>query len=499
MKLKVIVVLWLLVNGIRPSVRAASTPYFDFNNRCKEAYSNIYELKFQVATDLLNAEKSQHPDNLVTDYLTHYILFLKTFIGEEQQDFIALRKNSDRLNKLFDQSRESPYKNYLLAEINLMTAFNKIKFKEFVSGALEVRRAFKLLEENNKKYPEFVLNKKCLGLLHAFIGAVPENYQWLVTIAGMSGDIQSGINELRRIYESSASNESEFNFMHRETGFIYLFTKQQLQPDINSTLGLLKEMNVTDNPLEIFFACNLYYSAGKSDKVLDILNKFKYPEDSYPIHYLSYIKGLAELGELQAESFSNFNNYVKLYKGNSFIKAAYQKMAWTELLDSDTAGYKKWMSLLITKGNTFTDEDKQADKEARNKMIPNIYLLKARILFDGGNYKKALHFLATPEEGDIPSLENKLEYIYRLARVFEKLNITDQAKANYEKTIRIGSAMKEYYAAAAAVFLAQIYEKEKNFTEAEKYYRKALGMKNHDYQNSLDQKARAGLNRIKRQ
>lgn len=207
---------------------------------------------------------------------------------------------------------------------------------------------------------------------------------------------------------------------------------------------------------------------------------------------------MAELGELNPESFSNFNNYVKLYKGNSFIKAAYQKMARTELLKSDTAGYRKWMSLLLTKGNNFTDEDKQAEKEAQSKTIPNVYLLKARILFDGGNYKDALHLLATPNEDEIPSFGNKLEYIYRLARVFDKMNITDQAKTNYEKTIRLGTKSKEYYAVASAVFLAQIYEKEKNFTEAEKYYRQALSMKNHDYQNSLDQKAKAGLNRIRR-
>ena len=478
---------------------AHSVAYFDFNERCKTAYQNIYELEFQAANALIQAEKKEHPDNLIPDYLNHYILFLKTFIGEEQQDFSALKSSSDRLNKTFGgPTAVSPYKNYLLAEINLMTAFNKIKFKEFVGSALEVRRAFKLLEENNRNYPEFILNYKCLGLLHAFIGAVPENYQWLVTIAGMSGTIQSGINELKQVYESSASIDSEFNFMHRETGFIYLFTGQQLQPDINKALNLLQQMNVTNNPLEIFFACNLYYSAGKSEKVLDILNKFKYPDSSYPIYYLSYIKGLAELGELNPESFSNFNNYVKLYKGNSFIKAAYQKMAWTELLKSDTAGYRKWMSLLLTKGNNFTDEDKQAEKEAQSKTIPNVYLLKARILFDGGNYKEALHLLATPNEDDIPSFGNKLEYIYRLARVFDKMNITDQGKTNYEKTIRLGIKSKEYYAAASAVFLAQIYEKEKNFTEAEKYYRQALSMKNHDYQNSLDQKAKAGLNRIRR-
>ncbi|MCB0850106.1 MAG: hypothetical protein KDC20_10210, partial [Bacteroidetes bacterium] len=76
---------------------AHSVAYFDFNERCKTAYQNIYELEFQAANALIQAEKKEHPDNLIPDYLNHYILFLKTFIGEEQQDFSALKSSSDRL------------------------------------------------------------------------------------------------------------------------------------------------------------------------------------------------------------------------------------------------------------------------------------------------------------------------------------------------------------------------------------------------------------------
>ncbi|MBS1765203.1 MAG: hypothetical protein JSS90_09575 [Bacteroidetes bacterium] len=494
-----IAVIFLLLNVALPETKAGTTSNFEFNERCKAAYKNICELKFQSATALIQTELQEHPDNLVPEYLQHYILFLKAFIGEEVDDFKNLKNNFDRVNLLFrNASDKSPYKNYLLAEINLMTAFNKVKFKEYVSAALEVRRAFKLLEQNNNDYPDFNLNKKCLGLLHAFIGAVPENYQWLVRIAGMNGSIQVGLNELESIYQSSTLINSEFNFMHREIGFIYLFSRQQLQPDMKRSIRLLEEMNITDNPLEIFFASNLYYIAGMKLKLAELLHNYIQPSNTYPIRYIYFLKGLSQMAEQDSMAFSNFNYYVKLYKGNSFVKAAYQKMAWIKLIDGDTMAYRKFMELLTTKGNDFTDEDKQAAKEAKEKILPNVFLLKSRILFDGASYDAALELLADKHKINLPTTQDKLEYVYRLARVYDKLNLKDQAIQNYKLSIKNGANLKYYFAAASAVFLGQLYEEEHNIPEAEKYFMLALQMRDHDYQNSLDQKAKAGLNRIGR-
>ena len=204
------------------------------------------------------------------------------------------------------------------------------------------------------------------------------------------------------------------------------------------------------------------------------------------------------MAEQDSMAFSNFNYYVKLYKGNSFVKAAYQKMAWIKLIDGDTMAYRKFMELLTTKGNDFTDEDKQAAKEAKEKILPNVFLLKSRILFDGASYDAALELLADKHKINLPTTQDKLEYVYRLARVYDKLNLKDQAIQNYKLSIKNGANLKYYFAAASAVFLGQLYEEEHNIPEAEKYFMLALQMRDHDYQNSLDQKAKAGLNRIGR-
>ena len=65
-------------------------------------------------------------------------------------------------------------------------------------------------------------------------------------------------------------------------------------------------------------------------------------------------------------------------------------------------------------GTTATDEDKTAQREARNGLAPNKHLLKARILFDGGYYQRAYNYLTTeaPNRYDAPMLQ--IEYYYRL-------------------------------------------------------------------------------------
>jgi hypothetical protein len=41
-----------------------------------------------------------------------------------------------------------------------------------------------------------------------------------------------------------------------------------------------------------------------------------------------------------------------------------------------------------------------------------------------------------------------------------------------------------------------MYENDGNIVKAKEYFKKTLSLRNHEYQNSIDQKAKAGLNRL---
>jgi hypothetical protein len=63
--------------------------------------------------------------------------------------------------------------------------------------------------------------------------------------------------------------------------------------------------------------------------------------------------------------------------------------------------------------------------------------------------------------------------------------------------IKTGEHLKEYFAARAALQTGYIYEQQGDKATAVDYFQKCLSLKDHDYKNSLDQKAKAGIERCK--
>lgn len=470
---------------------------FIYNENCLKAYKLTFELKFEQAQKQIDIEKKTNPSNCIPVYIEHYKLFLKSFISEEEKDFAELKNHRDKAVEIFEQSnKKSPYYLLCLAEVHLQTAFVKIKFKEYVTGALEIRKAFKLLDENTKLFPDFTPTLKGLGILHAFIGAVPQNYHWLLKLAGMNGTINQGLGELENLYASAKPVSSPYHYMYKETELIYLFSKQHLEKNNAEVQHLIGLMPLPASTIEVFFAANIYYNSTRTNDVIECINNFEEKDGVYKMYYLHYLKGLALLNKLDTSAQSEFSKYVTNFKGTSFIKASYQRIAWMCLMREDTTAYKHYMQLCKTAGSDFNDEDKQALKESQDGIIPNTILLKARLLFDGGFYSLALKELAGRPLESFPSLRDKLEFTYRLARIYDKTGKKENALELYNKTITNGKNFTFYFAANSCLHAALLYENDNDKLNAEKYFRQCLAMRNHEYQNSIDQKAKAGLNRL---
>ena len=67
----------------------------------------------------------------------------------------------------------------------------------------------------------------------------------------------------------------------------------------------------------------------------------------------------------------------------------------------------------------------------------------------------------------------------------------------YKKCITQAGNQPYYFAPNACIKIAFIYEKKAEKTLAKEYYNKALTYATHEYKNSIDAEAKAGLNRLK--
>jgi hypothetical protein len=468
------------------------------NVRCNEAYQDILALKFDKAKILLAQEKLENPENLYIPYLENYIDFLSVFISEDYSLFTQVEANkSERIDLIKKLDDKSPYRNFMLGNINLQWAVVRLKFQEYFTAAFEINRAYRLLVSNKENFPGFIQNNISLGVLHIMIGLVPDNYRWLLDIINMDGNVEEGKKELQLVLKKSLQNES-YNYLRNETLFYLGFVELNVHPDKKQLNFLLSQLNEVqkDNLLLKYLTINILMRTGNNEQVLEKFDELPDLNSYFPFYYLRYLEGEAHLRKLETEEASeNFHLFIKAFDGQNFIKDAQRKIAWTHLLNKDTIGYKEAIYEVPDLGYTNVGQDKDAEREAESGNVPNAELIKARLLFDGGYYTRADSVLNTIDTS-VFKVDNAIELVYRKGRIADKLNNTENAKIYYQNAIDLGKNSSRYFAGNSALKLGEIYESENNFKQAAYFYQTCLDLDFNEYETGIHSKARAALKRI---
>jgi hypothetical protein len=457
---------------------------FDMNENMQRSYSHIVNLEFEKANILLAKEQSQNPQNGFIPLYNNYIDFLTILITEDF-DYFELHKDlkAKRLDLLDNYDNTSPYYLYAKAEINLQWAFSRLKFEQYVVAAYEILKAYKLLEENKQKFPDFTLNNKGLGLIHALLGAAPRDLHWIINLAGLEGSITMGFKELDEVL-----NDRRFVLYQDEILFLLSF----LQINLGNNEALFQKYldrignRYEDNLLLNFTASRLLHNLGRNDDCLFVLQNRINNNEIIKFYYLDYLEGMSYFYMLDLKNAKRkFEYFVENFRGVNYIKSANHKLACIALLQNDDQKRLEYLQKVILDGNTLVDEDKVALNDAKRKIIikDNTHdrLLRTRLLYDGGYYEEArleISFVKTLNRySDFYD-----EYFYRLARIESKLSSEDTKIINYyQKAYEMGRNSTNYYAPMSALQIGLIYESKRDTHQAESYFRKCLAMSGFDY------------------
>lgn len=462
--------------------------FFQVNERMQQSYLNIIDLNFIAANNLLEIESEENPKNKIIILHKNYIDFLKIIIAEEEQFFKAAKqKKKKRLELIGEGDQGSPYYLYVQAEIRLQWAFLHLKFEEYPMAVYEFVRAYHLFKENQKKFPEFFLNKKGLGVIYSLIGAVPDRFQWALKLAGLKGSVKMGLSEIELIL-----NNSDYHIYETEVLFMLSFLEMNLNNNKFSKryinrIGDRYKTNILLN----FAAARLSHSIGMNEYCIKVLENRPEQENRYPFYYLDYLQAMSylyKLDYLHAQQY--FNNFLKNFQGKNYIKSAYHKLAWICYLE-DKECQERFIEQVVSQGSIFIDEDKVAFKEVRKGYVSEKSLLKARLLYDGGYYLEAL------DEIQKSSSIHISEYHYRLARIKSKLGYKDkEVISSYQEAYNLDQATEEYYAPMSTLQIGLIYEKKNNIDSANIYFNKCLSFSGFDYEAGIRQKAKSALQRV---
>ncbi|WP_118975895.1 tetratricopeptide repeat protein [Taibaiella koreensis] len=469
---------------------------YDFNDRCQQAYQALVSLRIAEGNALLKEELKEHPDNLIPVFLANYDDCLTLLFNGDAGEYSRRKGNLDKRLELLEQGDEqSPWYQYCIGALHFQWAAVRIRYNEYWSAGMAFRKSFIELKDNRKQFPSFRNNQVLLGLEEAIVGTIPDSYKWISSMLGMKGDVRKGTAQ---IVDFLNHRDGSAALMREEAIFFFCYLKFSLLSDHKSVWKYLDEstLDFRNNHLYVFMKANFALNDNKAQLAEQVL-KGRNPGSEYleaPI--FNYQLGTALLQKMDDDCIGYFQKFLNRYTGKLFVKDAYQKMSFYYLALGDLPQAMGYKNKIQKAGNAQVDADKQAQRYAGNLQLPNPFLLKARLLSDGGYYSRALDELKGSKVSDFPNTADQLEYNYRYARIYTLMEQPAKAIPFYEATIRMGANRQEHFAARSALEMGQIYEQQGLNDKAIACYRQCIGMKNHDYKSSLDQKAKAGIDRL---
>lgn len=490
------VILSLVVTS--PILANGNNFYVKFTPKLQRAYFEIQKLRIQNARILIDEERAANAENGLIQYLDNYADLHYLLISEDKKAYKNWLENEDKrlsaLNKLPDSS---PYKRFFQAEIRMHWAFAKIKFGNEVSGSWDVIKAYRLLDENHKKFPSFIPTLKSLGLLHVLIGSVPDNYVWVTKILGLKGNIKLGLEEIQEVI-------IEEPFYKQESQLIILLLHAYTLQLSDSQRQQIKQLpsEHSDNLLLHFFATTILMKEGDSKQAAVFLSNAPSGNAYMPFPFLNYLKGEIAMQQGQYDTaFSKYLLFQKEYKGFNYEKDSNLKLFMCKWLSDDDNEAGPYIRKVADTGSAIIEADKLAQRIANEYLAGRVsrqqkILYKSRYATDGGFLDEANKILSAYSEKSFPSLTDKAEFNYRNGRIFQKSGKTDRSLPYFERTLVLTKDASIEFGAYAALQLGYISKAAGQKEKAISYFKTAMTYKKYEYKNSIDNKARAALTEL---
>ncbi|TAJ09309.1 hypothetical protein DMA11_20310 [Marinilabiliaceae bacterium JC017] len=458
----------------------------DFNSNCKKAMKLLYQFKQNQATTVIEQEEKTNPDNLASTYLRHYNLFLSFIASQDNNSYIKLNSGIEKTLSLLKRYN-SPWSLALQANILLHKGIADFTMNKHWAGGIAFMKSHQLqkaLYETNPDFPEAL---KLNALFNILWAQIPDDISYFTQIMGLGGNMQKGMEQLAEyaqiVNKQDGLNEEALLFK----GFTALkFNRSKtILPD-----NILKE-HISPSPILRYF----YGEQTLKNKNQLILSKLldsipRIQTEQFPL--LLHLDGKHLLNHLSPESTKAFCNFLNSFKGYSFKADALMRLSWCYQL-GDKPELAAHLADSILKLQYYpTANDQQALSESDYfKKVP-IEFIKARLLFDQGNYLMAKNALLLINDSALTVLNNpqKIEWHYRMGRIEQSLNQKTKALHHYQFVIEHTPEDTRYFGPYAALFATEIALEANHRQIAIKHLKQAEKLNNGEYSSDIKRKIR---------
>ena len=450
---------------------------------------------------IIEEAQQQAPGNLMAIYVANYEDCIALLLNGSEKEYTArLAKMDARISALDQGPESSPWHRLCKAGIYLHRTLVNMRFGASYKAAIDFKHSYSLLRENQRLFPSFSYNQVFAGIEEAVVGSLPSGYRSIAAVLGIRGNIHHGVSMLSAFLQAHTSSDP----LYEEALLYYQYARFYFQNEQQEVWNFVNSSSFnTGSLMHLFVNANIGLDFRKADEVFKSLSAAGHTPLLAELPVFDYQQAMALTYRLDTGATWYFRQYTDRTKSSNFIKDAWQKSAFVWYVNGNKAKAEACRARIKQAGVARLDVDKQAQRFAEAGQWPDARLLRVRLLTDGGYNARALAELNAIQPAQLNAEADRAEYYYRLGRVYQELaetgipkEYTQPALANYRLAIQQGKDRHEQFAARAALQMGKMYEHLGMGPDAMRSYHECLGMPAHDFQNSIDQQAKAGINRI---
>ena len=476
------------------SLSQKASAIYDVNKNCQRAWMLLMDLEIEKAKELLTDEIKLNPENYYAYYLDQTCDAYKLLINSSEKEYEAFLENYDRKREIMDKKDEdSPYYLACYAEMELQSGIFNIIHGSSLSGVRKGYSAYKNVYRNLKKHPKFKPSLKLDGFFNVAVSNLPPFVKWVASFFGVSADFNHGMKLLRENYLSQKKTEG----INAEAAlFVILAAKVNKTPEIVYNFTKSLDSRVSQTFIHRYFKANIAYRTGKNEEALKTLQQIDVSENAFADVIYSYLMGKILLRKLDPKAGYYLSRYLSYLEKKEYLKEMNYNLALFYLINDDHQKFLEHCEIVRDEGMDMNERDREALYEANLDYDPDINLVKARLLLDGGYVNQFKTTLKSFEANHRNILAYEIEYQFLKARFETSRVIKKAAIARFKRVIELAEDKDYYFASEAALRLGDIYKKMGKTELAIDYYEKSIKLYDNDYYEYIEDKAVKGLNSL---
>jgi len=467
---------------------------YDVNETCREAWMLAMDLRIDQAKQLLAGEIRAHPDNYYAYYLDQTCDVFRLMINSSEEEYNAFVRNFEKRREIMDGKDEnSPYYLACYAEMELQVAVFSVMHGAQWTGLKKGYAAYKNVYRNIERFPSFEPNRKLDGFFNVAIANLPPFVKWAISFFGVKVNMDYGFRTLNQYYLSQKNSKG----LNAEAAlYMILAAKINKTPERVYEFTKSLDKDVANTFIHTYFRANIAYRTGRNEEALATLRQLQDDRSQIGDVIYSYLMGKVLLRKLDPGAERYLKSYLSHLAKKEYLKEITYDLALFYFINGNLPRYQSLCEVVRNQGMDLNERDREALYDASLDYTPDLHLVKARLLIDGGYLDEFKKEIRAFEAGHGKVAAYKIEYHFLRGRYEAMVKNTNLAISEFKKTIELGEGKDYYFASEAALRLGKIYQETGQKSLAGEYYKKSIKLYKSDYYEYIEDKANKALNSL---